>query len=294
MNPIASNTATAVPGLGPSSNDAAGSSALGKDEFVKLLMTQLANQDPTNPQDSEAFVAQLAQFANVELQQTANANLEAILVAQAANNQVSTAALVGKEVVYKTDEVYIDDATNPTISAKLAGNAQRMVVNLTDESGRTLTRTVEGPFRAGNIDLKVSDVFSDLDLPPGAYKMEVTAANTEGKSVDVSTRVRATITGVTFENGYAQLLIGNLRVSLNDVEEILSPDAPTYVSNDDRQADGAFTATNPTAPDVNTASSLPANLDAARYKELQLALAKNARTLRANPASLLQTYQKLP
>lgn len=225
---------TVAPGFGPSSADTTGSSKLGKDEFVKLLMTQLANQDPTSPQDSEAFVAQLAQFANVELQTTANANLEAILVAQAANNQVTTAGLVGNQVVYDSDNVYVDSDTSPTLSTKLHGNAERMVVTLTDESGTTHTRAVEGPFQAGNVDLDVHEVFEGIDFPASNYKVSVTAQDPNGNSVDVDTRIRATITGVTFENGYAELLVGNLRIELTDVKEILSPDAPAYTS-DDRQ-----------------------------------------------------------
>ncbi|MCP4501353.1 MAG: hypothetical protein GY822_15450 [Deltaproteobacteria bacterium] len=236
MTPVESTVAT---GIGPSSAAPAGNSTLGKDQFVTLLMTQLANQDPTSPQDSSEFVAQLAQFANVELQQTANANLEALLVAQAANNQISTAALVGKEVVYATDEIYIDDKNSPTLSTKLEGNAQRMRVTITDANGLEQVKTVPGPFRAGNVDIDVEELFEGIDLPPGDYKMKVTAEDNQGKSVDVSTRVRATITGVTFENGYAQLLIGNLRVDLNNVQEILSADAPAYTSDDDRQGAGA-------------------------------------------------------
>jgi len=280
---------TAAPGFGPSSADPTGSSKLGKDEFVKLLMTQLSNQDPTSPQDSEAFVAQLAQFANVELQTTANANLEAILVAQAANNQVTTAGLVGNEVVYQSDNVYIDANTSPTLSTKLHGNAERMVVNLTDESGNTHSRTVEGPFQAGNIDLDVHEVFSGIDFPASNYKVSVAAQDKSGNSVDVDTRIRAKITGVTFENGYAELLVGNLRIGLNDVMEILSPEAPVYTSDDRQDAvdpnDGVNLATEPTRMSTEDILSL---LQRDRFTAPSGARSDSS----SNAASLLQSLSK--
>src|SRR3954453_6938826 len=93
------------PAPNPTAPKTAGSSALGKDEFVKLLLTQLAHQDPTSPMDSQAFVAQLAQFAQVELASNANSDLERMLIGQAAAQQTSVVGLVGKDVVWKSDAI---------------------------------------------------------------------------------------------------------------------------------------------------------------------------------------------
>ena len=89
----------------PSSTTPTGNSELGKTEFLKLMMAQLANQDPTSPQSNEAFIAQLAQFATVELMQSQNQNLEQLIVAQTAGNQTGVAALIGKDVVFRTGEL---------------------------------------------------------------------------------------------------------------------------------------------------------------------------------------------
>ena len=70
-----------------------GSTALGKDEFLKILVAQLANQDPTQPQDSTAFVAELAQFSSLEAQQNTVSNLNALMIGQATANQ--TAVICG-------------------------------------------------------------------------------------------------------------------------------------------------------------------------------------------------------
>src|SRR3712207_366020 len=82
-----------------------GSSKLGKEEFLKLLMAQLSHQDPTAPADSTQFVAQLAQFASLEMMTNANDTLEALLVSSAAQQQAAVANLVGKDVQYNTEKV---------------------------------------------------------------------------------------------------------------------------------------------------------------------------------------------
>jgi len=88
--------------------DAHGSNKLGKDQFLQLLMAQLSHQDPTSPADGNAFVAQLAQFASLEMAQNTNSNLEQLLAGQAAGNQTSALGLVGKQVVFRTDPAHPD------------------------------------------------------------------------------------------------------------------------------------------------------------------------------------------
>src|SRR4051812_6478324 len=84
----------------PNAPKAQGSSKLGKDEFIKLLMAQMAHQDPTSPMDSQAMTAQLAQFAALEQMQAQNTNLESLLIGQAAEQQMSATSLVGKSISY--------------------------------------------------------------------------------------------------------------------------------------------------------------------------------------------------
>ena len=89
----------------PMKSDTRGSSKLGKDEFLKLMMAQLAQQDPTAPSDSNAFVAQLAQFTSLEQMQNVNSTLESLLIGQASQNNSGAVGLVGKDVLYKTDKI---------------------------------------------------------------------------------------------------------------------------------------------------------------------------------------------
>ena len=80
---------------------------LGKEEFLKLLVTQLRYQDPLSPMDNEAFIAQLAQFSSLEQMQNMNENLKTnmdtdLFMAQSISNSMVT-ALIDKEVKIQTN-----------------------------------------------------------------------------------------------------------------------------------------------------------------------------------------------
>src|SRR3954453_14024041 len=107
----------------PTKSEVHGSSTMGKDEFLKLMMAQLSQQDPTAPSDSNAFVAQLAQFSSLEQMQNVNSSLQSLLVGQASENGTSAVNLVGKDVTYKTDKVTIEQGKPVTASAKLGSDA---------------------------------------------------------------------------------------------------------------------------------------------------------------------------
>lgn len=101
-------------------------SALDKDAFMKLLVTQLKNQDPLAPTDNQAFIAQLAQFSALEEMQGVNENLVALALLQENNALLSqltdSSALIGKTVVYADPDTG-ESATGQVDSVKLADGA---------------------------------------------------------------------------------------------------------------------------------------------------------------------------
>lgn len=196
-------------------------SALGKDEFVKLLMAQLGNQDPTSPMDSQAFVAQLAQFASVEQLQGLGSRLDSILVAQASANQTAAASLVGRELVYRTDSVHLEGDAGARVMAELPEPASTVTLTITDENGKVVRTVRLGAAEKGTFDYK----WDGLDdqgkkLPEGDYKVKVAAADEKGKSIELDQRGRAVVSGVSFANGYPELIVAGKRIKLSDVVEI--------------------------------------------------------------------------
>lgn len=94
-----------------------GNEALGKDAFMELLVTQLQNQDPINPQTNEDFIAQLAQFSSLEQMENLNDSFQGLAVLQQSNALMSQltegSALIGQEVTY------IDGASQEQVSGSV-------------------------------------------------------------------------------------------------------------------------------------------------------------------------------
>lgn len=87
------------------STSKAGSSSLGKDEFLKILMAQLANQDPMNPMEDKEFIAQMAQFS--QLEQTTNMTnmLEKFINIQKQSDSIlKYSEMIGKQVEWKNED----------------------------------------------------------------------------------------------------------------------------------------------------------------------------------------------
>lgn len=206
---------------GPASDQPLGSNKLGKDEFMKILMAQLSNQDPTAPADSQAFVAQLAQFSSLELQQNTNSSLDSLLLAQTAGNQTSAVALVGKDVFYKGSSVALQKGQPATVLADVSAPASQMTVTLSDSTGKTVRTLRLGTQNAGRVSIPWDgkDDTGTL-LPAGDYSAQITAAASDGTSIPVTQTLRGRVTGISFSNGVAQLLLGSQRVNMSDVLEV--------------------------------------------------------------------------
>ena len=194
---------------------------LGKNEFLKLLMAQLANQDPLKPVDNQAFIAQLAQLSSVEQLQGIGTKLDTLAVAQASANQLQTAALVGKEVLFRTDQVHLDGKPI-SAEARLAGDADTVVAVVTDASGNVVRTLPLGARKSGTVQI----AWDGRDerggsLPPGDYHLALHATRPDGTPVQADLRARGTVDGVTFEEDAPVLIVGTLHVKLSDVAQIV-------------------------------------------------------------------------
>lgn len=200
-----------------------GANELGKDDFVKLLMAQLGNQDPTTPVDSEAFVAQLAQFASVELLQKMNTGLEAIVMAEAASNQSAAIDLVGKNISFESDAVTLGDTVPVPLAARVDGPASEVTVAIQDENGKTVRTLHLGATEGG----PVAGSWDGLDdagepLPPGEYHVTVTATTVDGTAVDATPVHEGHVDGITFTSGVPELLVDGRRLKLSEILEVRS------------------------------------------------------------------------
>jgi len=220
--------AAAIPGFNPSTPvnppttaDATGSSALGKDDFMKLLLAQLANQDPTAPQDDQAFVAQLAQFAQLEASQGTNTRLDTLVSAQAASQQTQAVGFIGKSVDFRTDTMSLEAGLSATSQVSLTSTASAVSVSVLDSTGKVVRTMKMGSQLAGavNVTWDGNDDGGNRE-PPGLYSLNVSATDATGKAVGVSLTGNGVITGVDFDNGVPKLKVNGNTVTMSQVTSI--------------------------------------------------------------------------
>jgi len=118
-----------------------GNSALGKDDFLKILVTQLQNQDPTNPLEDKDFIAQMATFSSLEQMTNMNTTMEQFITLQTQSNLISYSQFVGKEVNWTKTETDSSGAETTTSgTGKVTSVAYKNdSVEFTLEDGTTLS-----------------------------------------------------------------------------------------------------------------------------------------------------------
>lgn len=120
-----------------------GNSALGKDAFLKLLITQLQNQDPTEPMDDKQFIAQMAQFSSLEQMQNMTTAMEKLLDSQHQSQMMNYTTFIGKEVKWhelteekdKDDNLIINEGTGVIKELKFVSGEPVFVL----EGGKEIT-----------------------------------------------------------------------------------------------------------------------------------------------------------
>jgi flagellar basal-body rod modification protein FlgD len=198
-------------------------SALGKDQFMKLLVAQLANQDPLNPLDDKEFIAQLAQFSSLEQMVEMNDHLGVLQDSQVAAANAQNTQLIGQEVVVDCASVDVTTgAAPPSIQFRLTGAATATTVKIVDAQGTTVRSIDAGALTAGQHTL-VWDGKNDAgtSLASGTYTVQIDATDAAGAAVAATSETRGVVTAVAFDQGYAELVIGNRRVKPADVVQVL-------------------------------------------------------------------------
>jgi flagellar basal-body rod modification protein FlgD len=204
------------------SASASGGSNLGKADFLKLLVSQLQNQDPTNPLDDKQFIAQLAQFSSLEQAMETNTKLTALQDAQSAAVNAQMAGLVGKHVVASSNIIGLATTGDvPPIAMSLSGAAGDVQIKISDSQG-TIVRSIDAGQLATGAQSVAWDGCDDSGkrLPTGQYNVQIKATDSSGAAVGVLNEIEGTVGGVAFENGVTELLIGTLRVKPADVLRI--------------------------------------------------------------------------
>ena len=239
-NPLFSTTAADSPVAEPPKGAAEESkpralptnpSGMGRDEFLKMLVAQLKNQDPMNPMDGKDMAAQLAQFSSVEQLIQLNKSVEAQKAAQAevattlSEMQVTqeeraaelaalmegqmAMATVGKTAVTPGDKVYVDNDGKGTVLVDTGTKTGPGRITFTSANGFEKTSVNISSFGTGQQAFDVSKLDMKPPLKPGKYTVKVEVATDGGPFQSVKTYTTGRITGMRYEQGNPILIIGD-------------------------------------------------------------------------------------
>lgn len=149
---------------------------LGKNEFLNLLVAQLNNQNPLEPQGNGEFIAQLAQFSQVEGIEKLNTSMESLLSGYQSSQALQASSLVGRKVIVPTDKAVVDTSESFKASLVLPTSSSNVYVNVYDSAGSVVTRVNLGEQAAGNVSFiwDGKDASGNL-MPPGTYRFEAQA-----------------------------------------------------------------------------------------------------------------------
>lgn len=223
---------------------------MGKNEFLQLLMVQLQNQDPTNPVDNSAMLAQLAQFSALEQQQRMGDLMEEFVKSTQRNEQISAVNYIGKTVRAKGYELTKEGKDISTVYYSSNEAIHSGKVYVYGPSGEVVYTENIGSKQAGFYEFKWDGKDgSGKEMPDGKYTIAIQAKTKEDKTILVHTEVSGEVVSAVTENGKTYLRLKDARViELDSVYEVYQPRLSEKPQEDTEQK-----------PDNSTPESTPEN-----------------------------------
>jgi flagellar basal-body rod modification protein FlgD len=190
-------------------------------EFLQLLTTQLKNQNPLDPLDTNQFTQQLVQFSSVEQQINMNTQLTTLIGLQQTAQSAQAASFVGATVAVNgsTAQMVNSQATwNYSVSSPATAT-----ITVTNASGQTVFSET-GTVQPGQQAFNWNGVGTNgQQWPDGAYTIAITATGANGQSVGVSTQVQGVVDSVDLSQNPPVLSVGGQNFTLNQILRVVNP-----------------------------------------------------------------------
>lgn len=212
---VTSDAAKAV----ASTTKTAGATLAGNfDTFLKLLTTQMKNQDPTSPLDTNQFTSQLVQFANVEQQINANTSLTTLIDLNRASSLYQASAMVGHRVGVEASQLPLQNGA-AALQFTLASPGQ-VDISVANPSGVEIYKATVDGVRGGNAWTWNGVAANGSTMPDGAYNLSV--VTTGGARNAVPFTVYGTATAITSSGQTPSVAFGQMNVPMSAVRSIVN------------------------------------------------------------------------
>lgn len=183
---------------------------LGKDDFLKLMISQLKFQDPSKPFEMEKMGSELAQLSNMEQLQNLNTTLKQMVTKDQPLERLAMTNLIGKTVVVDRDRFPHTEGQSEALHFNLPQDAAKVTVSVVDAAGEVVVEKDVGPSQKGENSFSWDGKKSNsMAAKTGSYTLMVKALDAHGGQIPVPKHVNAGVVGVSYEGSEPILLVGN-------------------------------------------------------------------------------------
>jgi len=200
---------------------------MGKEDFLKMFIAQLQNQNPLDPMKNEDFSAQLAMFTQVEELENLNKSMEEMINFQASTISALAVGLIGKDVSYQGNGIHLQEGdSGADLSFELRDDAATVAITITDEEGKAVRTWEVNNLEAGRRTVHWDGMnYEGKAAEAGAYTYVVRAKNLDGDTVSASTFQKGKVTGISFDKGVTFLVVNGDNVTLAEIVGIKDQEA---------------------------------------------------------------------
>ena len=199
---------------------------VGFDTFLKLLTSQLQNQDPLNPMEGTEFTGQIAQFSSLEQQLATNSYLETLALQTDTDIQVLAVSYIGKEAMAEGNALYLgEDGAQVDFAYSLEKPSQSTVIELIHAETKEIVKTFYEEGKPGSHAMHWDGLDDDGNYAPaGAYAIRVSAVADGGGTAGIKTYTYAEVKAIAGNGQTSEIQLADGR--LVDIKDILTVRTP--------------------------------------------------------------------
>ena len=202
------------------------STSMGQSEFLTLFTTQLKNQDPTDPVKNEAFVAQLAQFSQLEATTAMKTSMNSLVSSMSNDRMLGAASLMGKQVAVPDGPVQVTDTTVSQGTINVPAGADGIQLQVLNDKGILVRTQIMGAQAPGDVTLAWDGMTDGGTAAANGTYRYVATVNSKGTMSKPTVNTYATVTGVssagTSDGAMLLEVSGGKTVNLADVKRIVN------------------------------------------------------------------------
>jgi len=183
---------------------------LDKDDFMRIMITEMKHQDPTKPMEAEKMATQMAQLTSVEQLKNVGTAIDKLADKNNASDRLAMGAMIGKTVSVDKGRFNHMKGTMSPVNFELPRDAQKIKINILDERGETIASRDLEPMKAGpNVYSWDGMNESGIQVPSANYIVRIDAEDAKGAKIAINPISRERIVGVSFEGGEPNFLVGD-------------------------------------------------------------------------------------